>query len=99
VESFVRRAKKLGRAVRGFNEEIWARERLDIMTRILVSKFSGDLKQTLLDTGDSTIVECSPTNRIWGIGMKPCPEATDRTKWRGLNVLGQALMLAREQLK
>lgn len=56
-----------------------------------------DLKQFLLSTGDKVLVEASPTDRIWGIGLgKNNPVALDPAKWRGRNLLGFALMTVRQ---
>ena len=59
-----------------------------------------DMKQFLLETGEAVIVEASPRDRIWGIGMGASNEnATYPAKWRGQNLLGSALMDVRETLK
>tara|TARA_R110002153_G_C13314112_1_gene496612 strand:+ start:1844 stop:2050 length:207 start_codon:yes stop_codon:yes gene_type:complete len=65
------------------------------MVSVLDSKFVNS--DALLATEDSIIVECSPSDRIWGIGMKVCADAADQSKWRGLNVLGQALCIVRDK--
>lgn len=52
-----------------------------------------------LRTGDAVLVEASPRDRIWGIGMSAShPDATDPRKWLGENLLGFALMKARAAL-
>ena len=94
-------AKKLGRKVRGFDEARWAAARWDIVVRGNAAKFSQHpaLQEFLLNTGDRIIVEASPYDRIWGIGMTATdPDAEQPAKWRGLNLLGFALMAVREQL-
>ena len=54
----------------------------------------------LLGTGDSIIVEASPLDRVWGIGLGAANElATNPERWRGLNLLGFALMEVRERLR
>jgi ribA/ribD-fused uncharacterized protein len=88
-------AKSIGRKVKNFNEATWKDNRLDIMVSVLESKFVNS--DALLATEDSIIVECSPSDRIWGIGMKVCADAADQSKWRGLNVLGQALCIVRDK--
>ena len=94
-------AKKLGRGVKNFNEEVWERERLRIMTEVLMEKFKiPALRQFLLATEESTIVECSPTDKIWGIGIKLGNlECFQREKWQGLNLLGEALMAVRATIR
>ena len=58
------------------------------------------MREFLLGTGNKVLVEASPSDRIWGIGMTAQDEfALQPQKWRGLNLLGFALMAAREQLR
>jgi len=53
----------------------------------------------LLRTGERVLVEASPVDRIWGIGLaRDDPAATDPSRWRGLNLLGFALMAVRDFL-
>jgi ribA/ribD-fused uncharacterized protein len=95
-------AKKAGRLVRGFDDAIWERERFDIVRSGSVHKFGQDaaLRDFLLATGDRVLVEASPMDRIWGIGLAADDErAQDPARWRGLNLLGFALMEAREELR
>lgn len=94
-------AKKAGRLVRGFDEATWERERLGIVTEGSVHKFGAapDLRDFLLATGDRVLVEASPVDRVWGIGLAATHAAAeDPARWRGLNLLGFALMAARDQL-
>ena len=96
------RAKKAGRLVRGFDEAIWERERFRIVTEGSVHKFGADddLRAFLLGTGDRVLVEASPVDRVWGIGLAAADEAaSDPARWRGPNLLGFALMEARERLR
>ncbi|MEV5336154.1 NADAR family protein [Streptomyces werraensis] len=95
-------AKKAGRLVRGFDEEIWRRERFGIVVEGSVHKFAahGELRSFLLNTGDRVLVEASPVDRVWGIGLAADAEAAnDPTRWRGPNLLGFALMEARRRLR
>lgn len=67
-----------------------------------VHKFGGDpeLREFLLNTGDRVLVEASPMDRIWGIGLAADdPRAENPASWRGLNLLGFALMDARAELR
>lgn len=95
-------AKKLGRLVRNFDEGRWKRACRDIVVRGNLAKFSQHpaLKEHLLNTGDKILVEASPYDRIWGIGMAAItPGAENPASWRGQNLLGFALMEVREQLR
>ena len=95
-------AKALGRRVRGFTEDVWVDNRLDVVVRGNLAKFGAhdDLRGFLLGTGDRLLVEASPLDRVWGIGLAADDErATDPTAWPGLNLLGEALMEVRARLR
>ena len=94
-------AKKLGRAVRNFSEEVWVQQRFQIVVRASVAKFgrNSELRAYLLGTKDRVLVEASPVDRVWGIGLDAMSEhAKNPLLWRGLNLLGFALMQARTEL-
>jgi ribA/ribD-fused uncharacterized protein len=80
---------------------VWARERFRIVVEGSVHKFGAhpELLAYLLGTGDRGLVEASPMDRVWGIGLAADDEAAmDPERWRGPNLLGFALMEARERL-
>lgn len=92
-------AKALGRNVRGFNDEVWLQHRYAIVVRANQAKFSQnpELSAFLKETGSHIIVEASPVDSIWGIGLAQDDEnANDPNLWRGLNLLGFALMQVRD---
>jgi len=94
-------AKALGRRVRGFEETVWNANRYGIVVNGNYAKFSQNpvLLEYLLDTRPRVLVEASPTDRVWGIGLAAADEfAADPLNWRGLNLLGFALMDVRERL-
>ncbi|WP_106253041.1 NADAR family protein [Allonocardiopsis opalescens] len=94
-------AKKLGRLVRGFDEARWAAARFELVVAGNTAKFGQDpaLRAYLLGTGARVLVEASPLDRVWGIGLAADDErATDPARWRGANLLGFALMEARARL-
>ncbi|WP_306359339.1 NADAR family protein [Nocardia sp. CC227C] len=94
-------AKRLGRAVRGFDNATWLARRYDIVVRGSIAKFGAHeaLRDFLVGTGDKVLVEAAPRDRIWGIGMgADDPNAADPVSWRGENLLGFALMDARAAL-
>jgi ribA/ribD-fused uncharacterized protein len=93
--------KTLGRRVNGFNEKIWEANREQIVLNASMFKFGQNqiLKDILLDTKSKYIVEASPYDKIWGIGMREShKDATNPTRWKGLNLLGNALMATRKKL-
>lgn len=92
-------AKRAGREVGNFAEKRWESARLAIVVRGNLAKFrqNPSLRAFLLSTGDRVLVEASPVDRIWGIGLAADdPQATDPSRWRGLNLLGFGLMKVRE---
>ncbi|MEU3458980.1 NADAR family protein [Streptomyces sp. NPDC006733] len=94
-------AKSVGRTVRGFDEETWRRERFALVVEGSVAKFGQhpELCGYLLGTNGRVLVEASPLDRVWGIGLAADDErAGDPARWRGLNLLGFALMEARARL-
>nr|WP_211245825.1 NADAR family protein [Actinomadura oligospora] len=96
------RAKAFGRKVRGFDEDAWLENRYDIVRRGSVAKFAADpdLRGYLMSTGGKVLVEASPQDRVWGIGYDEfAPQAVRPSQWRGLNLLGFALMDARDELR
>jgi ribA/ribD-fused uncharacterized protein len=95
-------AKKIGRRVRDFDPAVWGAKCFQIVVDGNVAKFGSDpeLREYLLGTRDRVLVEASPRDRIWGIGMgKNNPAAEDPRQWRGKNLLGFALMEARARLR
>lgn len=92
-------AKALGRQVSGFDEALWRLHRFDIVVRANAAKFGqhSTLQQFLLNTGHRILVEASPVDRIWGIGLaRDHPQAHNPNAWEGLNLLGFALMRVRD---
>ena len=95
-------AKQLGRQVRNFDQATWEANRSRIVVDGNTLKFAqhDDLRTVLIDTGDRVLVEASPLDRIWGIGLREDdPRATDPARWRGLNLLGFALGDVRDVLR
>ena len=93
---------ELGRQVRGFTERRWAERRFDLVVSGNLAKFGQhpELRDFLLGTGHRVLVEASPADRIWGIGLSADHEhATSPEHWPGLNLLGFALMGVRHRLR
>jgi hypothetical protein len=94
-------AKKLGRLVRGFDDAVWEAERYAIVVRGNLAKFGQheELRRYLLSTAPRILVEASPRDRVWGIGLGGHNEKAQRpSEWRGRNLLGFALTTVRERL-
>ena len=95
--------KKLGREVRNFDAALWDKASEEVVLKGNLHKFgqNKELSDLLLETGRKTLVEASPYDKIWGIGMN---EATAKRYgyphvWKGENKLGFILMEVREILK
>ena len=95
-------AKAAGRAVRSYSESAWEAVRYDVVVVGNVAKFTqnDELGRYLVSTGDRVLVEASPLDRVWGIGLAEGDEAAaSPSRWRGRNLLGFALMEVRERLQ
>ena len=95
-------AKQIGRRVRNFDPVKWDNEKYSIVINGNLHKFrqSPQLKEFLVNTGKRVLVEASPVDRIWGIGLSADDEAASNPiRWKGENLLGFALMEVRDILK
>ncbi len=92
--------KKLGRAVKPYDDAAWASVREGVAFDACLLKFGqhAKLREVLLGTGDALLVEASPTDTIWGIGFSEDDALAHRHQW-GQNLLGLALMRVRDTLK
>ena len=94
--------KALGRDVRNYDAQVWDHVRYNVVLRGNLAKFSQvpGLFDFLDGTGDSVLVEGSPYDGIWGVGLAIDDERIrDPREWRGENLLGFALMEARDILR
>lgn len=92
--------KALGKTCK-FDQAIWDARCVPMMTAILYHKFTQhkDLETLLLSTVGTELVEASPYDKIWGIGLgENDPRSLDKSKWRGKNLLGQVLMNVRQRI-
>ncbi|EJH4942517.1 NADAR family protein [Listeria monocytogenes] len=97
-----KQAKDFGRLIRGFQEDIWLKNRFNIVMRANQAKFSQneELKKFLMQTKKRILVEASPVDKIWGIGMAADNKNVENPLyWKGLNLLGFALMAVRDKLE
>jgi len=94
-------AKKMGRSVKGFDDLVWRKRRVDIVVTGNIHKFNQhpDYKTYLVNTSDRILVEASPVDPIWGIGLSKDDEHINNPHcWKGENLLGFALMETRDFL-
>jgi len=97
-----RRQKELGREVKGFDKETWDKISQGVVYAGNYFKFSQnpDLKEKLMATKGTTLVECSLDDKFWGIGFyEHSPECRDRSKWLGTNWLGETLTQLRKDFE
>lgn len=95
-------AKALGRRVRGFDPAVWDAAGHPAVVTANVAKFgqNPELGAFLVGTGDAVLVEASPVDPVWGIGLAAdAPDAAVPSRWRGRNLLGFALMAVRDRLR
>ena len=96
-------AKKIGRThFDNFDDKMWTRISSTIVKRGARAKFvqNPDLMEELLSTGNAVLAECSPYDKVWGIGLAPDDERVyDTRKWDGKNKLGRILMILREEFR
>ncbi len=93
--------KDLGRQIKNFDAAIWDEQKYNIVKRGNYLKFSQskNLKHFLIQTKNKILVEASPVDAIWGIGLtEDSPNAKNPKEWRGENLLGFALMEVRDEL-
>jgi ribA/ribD-fused uncharacterized protein len=99
--SHPKQIKDLGRKVKNFNEEVWDKRRYSIILNGNFAKFlqNDSLKQFLMETKNRVLVEASPYDKIWGIGMSADDEQINNPMaWKGQNLLGFALMEVRDEI-
>ncbi|MCK9434784.1 MAG: NADAR family protein [Candidatus Cloacimonetes bacterium] len=99
-ESSPKEQQRLGRLIKNYKEELWEEVRFQAICQINYDKFSQieEWKEILLLTSAYELVEASPFDRIWGIGMAADnPKILQRELW-GRNLLGKALMDARTRI-
>lgn len=94
--------KALGRKVKNFDEKVWEEAKYPIVLNGNYFKFTQNpgLKDFLLSTGESVIVEASPFDAVWGVKMgQKDDNILNPMKWRGKNLLGFALMEVRDEIR
>lgn len=95
-----REMKALGRKIKNFNNDVWNEYKYAIMCQGLRLKFrqNTNLYTKLVNTFPKTLVEASPYDTIWGIGLEESdPRALNKETWLGENLLGKALTEVRNE--
>ena len=94
--------KALGKKVKNFDQTVWDKAKYSIVLNGNYYKFSQnkEMREYLISTENKILVEASPLDTIWGIGLsKENTKAYNPNTWRGKNLLGFALMEVRDELK
>ncbi len=97
-----KKMKDLGQKVRNFNQQVWDKCKYSIVLAGNYYKFTQDkeMMNFLLSTGNKVLVEASPLDKIWGIGLsEEHPDVQNPNLWKGQNLLGFALMEVRDEIK
>ncbi|WP_431354960.1 NADAR family protein [Enterovibrio norvegicus] len=97
-----KQAKWLGRRVKNYDDYLWCNKRFEVVVEANLLKFSKNkcLRDFLQNTGDNTIVEASPVDKVWGIGLaEDHQDVYKPDKWQGQNLLGFALMEVRRRIR
>lgn len=93
--------KEMGRRVAGYDDKVWSAIRYDVVKQALYLKFTQNdkLAEKLKGTGNAILCECAVHDKIWGIGLSMRdPNRLYKSKWKGTNLLGKALMEVRTML-
>lgn len=93
--------KSLGRKVKNFDKELWESNCKKFVYDANYAKFTQnpELLGKLLKTKGTTLVEASPSDCIWGVGLaQDDPRIQNRETWRGTNWLGEVLTKVREDI-
>jgi len=93
--------KELGRQIKNFDQLTWDKQKYEIVKSGNIHKFSQNqkLKDYLINTGNRVLVEASPVDTIWGIGLTQDSKNIDNPyTWKGLNLLGFSIMETRDFL-
>ncbi|BBB62054.1 hypothetical protein UNDKW_3781 [Undibacterium sp. KW1] len=95
-------AKSIGRRVKAYDDELWVQHRYALVVAGNYAKFAQNakLKEYILSTNALVLVEASAKDRIWGIGLGiNDPGLSNPRHWKGLNLLGFALMEVRDLMR
>lgn len=98
-----RTVKALGREIKNYDDALWDKVRFLVVAEGNILKFGSSqsnpkLTEYLQSTGDRILVEANPKDGIWGVALDEKDDAIlDEANWKGQNLLGKALMIARSK--
>lgn len=101
TEERPRQQQELGRFILNFNQKIWDKNKEKIVFEGNLLKFyqHKDLKEKLIATFPKILVEASPFDLIWGVGLEAEDDLIlDEKNWKGQNLLGKVLMKVRDEI-
>jgi len=101
IHNTMKQIKDLGRTIKNFSEEKWNNSKIDTVRTALIYKFAQnkDILLRLMQTKDDFLVEASPYDKVWGIGLSEADaQKTPIDQW-GQNLLGKLLMDVRKMFK
>ncbi len=96
-----RTIKALGREIKNFSDKVWDEHKMEVVARASFLKFSQnpDLLRQLIADKDKTLVEASPVDKVWGIGLHyDDDKVLNESDWNGQNLLGKCIMIARNKI-
>jgi ribA/ribD-fused uncharacterized protein len=101
IETDPKKVKKLGREVSNFNADKWDEVSFDKMYNVCFHKytFNKEAHKALIETGNRILVEASPYDLKWGVGLsKGNDQILFEKNWKGENRLGNVLMKGRKDI-
>lgn len=93
--------KRIGSNVKGFDQDKWYKIAIQVMVIASIKKYEQNpaLRRQLFETAGTELVETSPTDERWGIGLSLFDwRLRDKEMWRGMNILGRLLTMLRDKL-
>ena len=101
ASEYPKEQKALGREVGGYDEIMWKAMRMQVVYMVLKAKFtqSDYYKTKLLETGVSKMVEASPYDKIYGIGLsEEKARMVPENQWPGKNLLGRLMTKLKKEM-
>ena len=101
VKNNPKAVKALGRKIKNFSDSKWDAHKLEIVEQASYLKFTQNPKllKQLLAEQHLELVEASPVDKVWGIGLHyDNDKVLDKSNWKGQNLLGKCIMKARTKI-